>query len=125
MTPLGQKVPALVFIRSLNHSLTFTRSPPRFLRQNSSPADEARVTTEVTRSVPPTVHFAVPEAANGQDITLRLYDVLGREVRTVAVGDEAGRREAQRSVDDLPSGVYVLRLQVGGTVKTQKMTVVR
>ena len=25
----------------------------------------------------------------------------------------------------LPSGIYVLRLQAGGTTKTQKMTVVR
>jgi hypothetical protein len=43
-------------------------------------------------------------------------------VRTAAA---AGRHELRLPTNRLPSGVYFLRLQVGSTVKTQKLTVVR
>jgi hypothetical protein len=69
-----------------------------------------------------TVRFAVPSA---QEVTLRLYDVMGREVRTLARGPQEGRTEMRVGLSDLSSGIYFLRLQAGGTTKTQKMTVVR
>ena len=69
-----------------------------------------------------TVRFAVPET---RAVTLRLYDVMGREVRTLARGPQEGRTEMQVGLSGLPSGIYFLRLQAGGTTKTQKMTVVR
>jgi hypothetical protein len=75
-----------------------------------------------------TVRFAIPEegapAAQGE-ATLRLYDVLGREVQSVQTGAEPGRHETQLSVEDLASGVYVLRLQAGETSQTRRLTVVR
>ena len=69
-----------------------------------------------------TVRFAVPER---QEAALRLYDVMGREVRTLARGPQEGRTEMQVGLSDLSSGIYFLRLQAGGTTKTRKMTVVR
>jgi hypothetical protein len=69
-----------------------------------------------------TVQFAVPEQ---QDISLRLYDVLGRHVKTLASGPQEGRREAQFDVSDLSSGVYFLRLQAGDEVQTKRLSVVR
>ena len=69
-----------------------------------------------------TVRFAVPET---RAVTLRLYDVMGREVRTLARGPQEGRTEMQVGLSGLPSGIYFLRLQAGGTTKTQKMTIVR
>jgi hypothetical protein len=75
-----------------------------------------------------TVRFAIPEegAPAGQgEATLRLYDVLGREVQSVRTGAEPGRHETQLSVSDLASGVYVLRLQAGETSQTRRLTVVR
>jgi len=75
-----------------------------------------------------TVRFAIPEegapAAQGE-ATLRLYDVLGREVQSVRTGAEPGRHETQLSVQDLASGVYVLRLRAGGNAQTRRLTVVR
>lgn len=68
-----------------------------------------------------TVRFAVPER---QKVTLEMYDVLGRRVQTVVSGEQEGRREVQVNVSDLPSGVYFLRLQAEGMVKTERMTVV-
>ena len=38
---------------------------------------------------------------------------------------QVGRTEMRVGLSGLPSGIYVLRLQAGGTTKTQKMTVVR
>ena len=69
-----------------------------------------------------TVRFAVPER---QEAALRLYDVMGREVRTLARGPQEGRTEMRVGLSDLSSGIYFLRLQAGGTTKTKKMTVVR
>ena len=79
-----------------------------------------------------TVRFAVPGSASrtgpggaGQKVTLRLYDVLGRQVRTVWAGAEPGRHELQLDTSRLPSGTYFLRLQVGATTRTQQVTVVQ
>lgn len=72
-----------------------------------------------------TVHFAVPEAAAEGEATLRLYDVLGRQVRSVARQAETGRHETQLSVQDLASGVYFLRLRAEEQARTRRLTVVK
>jgi hypothetical protein len=72
-----------------------------------------------------TVRFAIPDAADAPAVTLRLYDVMGREVRTVTTDATARRHERLLDTDGLSSGVYFLRLQAGSTVKTQRLTVVR
>ncbi|PSQ79246.1 MAG: hypothetical protein BRD41_07640, partial [Bacteroidetes bacterium QS_1_63_11] len=69
-----------------------------------------------------TVRFAVPET---REVTLQLYDLMGRQVRTLSQGPKKGRTEMQVGLSGLPSGIYFLRLRAGGTTKTQKMTVVR
>jgi hypothetical protein len=69
-----------------------------------------------------TVRYAVPEK---QEVSLRLYDVLGRRVRTVVNGKREGRHQRTLGVGSLPSGVYFLRLRSNGTVRTQKLKVVR
>ena len=69
-----------------------------------------------------TLRYALPER---QDVEMRLYDVLGRQVRTVVQGTKEGRQEQTLDVSKLPSGVYVLRLQSDGQVRTQKLTVVQ
>ena len=69
---------------------------------------------------PVTVQYALPES---QAVSLRLYDVLGRQVRTVANSEQQGRQEARLDVSDLTSGIYFLRLQADRTVKTQRLIV--
>jgi aminopeptidase N len=75
-----------------------------------------------------TVRFELPAP---QEITLRLYDLQGRLVRTLAGGrygagphalpwdgmDDAGRRVA--------SGTYVLRLGAGKTIAASKLTLLK
>jgi hypothetical protein len=70
-----------------------------------------------------TVEYALPEA---REVTLEVYDVLGRRVATLADGEKpAGRHEASLEARRLPSGVYFGRLEAGGETRTQKITVVR
>ncbi len=69
-----------------------------------------------------TVRYALPEA---REVTIRLYNTLGQQVRTVVEGEQDGRHERPVDVSDLSSGVYFLRFQAGGQTRTQKLTVVR
>ena len=71
-----------------------------------------------------TVRFAIPSGNTSHDMAhLRLYDALGRKVRTVRTSAEDGRHELQLSTRNLSSGVYFLRLEVGSTVRTKQITV--
>jgi len=69
-----------------------------------------------------TVRFAVPRR---QNVTLRLYDVLGRRVQTVASGPQEGRTTMQIGLSDHPSGTYFLQLVAGGKTRTQPLTIAR
>ncbi|MEM1041281.1 MAG: S8 family serine peptidase [Bacteroidota bacterium] len=69
------------------------------------------------------VRYALPRPAEAR---LDVFDALGRRVATLAEGVQAaGDHEATWSADGLASGVYVLRLSAGGTVETQRVTLVR
>jgi hypothetical protein len=57
-----------------------------------------------------TVRYALPEK---QNVTVRLHDVLGRQVRTVASEKQEGRHHRTLDVGALPSGVYFLRCRPG------------
>jgi surface protein len=70
-----------------------------------------------------TVRFAV--AGGPQEVRVRLYDILGRQVQTVYEGPAEGRIERTLDVSGLSSGAYVLRMQVGDRVQTRRLTVVR
>ncbi len=70
-----------------------------------------------------TVAFTLPES---QQVTLAVYDVLGREVARLVDGKvEAGRHEAVLDGAGLPSGVYLVRLATGSVSQTERLTLVR
>jgi photosystem II stability/assembly factor-like uncharacterized protein len=75
-----------------------------------------------------TLTFNLPER---ETISLRVYDVLGRRVRTLASGEfAAGEHRFALEAGDLPSGVYVVRARVqspsaGTRVLTRKVTLAR
>jgi hypothetical protein len=69
------------------------------------------------------VRFGLPEPA---DVTLVVYDMLGREVARLADGPaEAGWHRARLDAIDLPGGVYVVQLRAGGSVESVRVTLVR
>jgi len=64
-------------------------------------------------------------AADGP-VTLRVYDVLGREVRELVKGFQtAGRHTASFDGSGLASGMYFYRLESGGRTATMKMALQR
>lgn len=70
-----------------------------------------------------TVEYELPEAS---EVHLKVYDLLGRQVTTLARGaKEAGQHTVSLSAAQLPSGVYFARLQADGQTRTQKIVVVR
>ncbi len=70
-----------------------------------------------------TIRYALPAAA---EVQLAVFDVLGRRVATL-VNDQksAGRHTVTFDAADLPSGVYLYRLQAGDTVQSKRLTIVR
>ncbi len=70
-----------------------------------------------------TLEYALPES---REVSLTVYDVLGRRVATLEQGrKKAGRHTARLETGRLSSGVYFGRLEAGGETRTQKITVVR
>ncbi|MCX6170023.1 MAG: alpha-amylase family glycosyl hydrolase [Ignavibacteriales bacterium] len=64
----------------------------------------------------------------GTHVSLKIYDLLGREVATlVNEFKQAGRYDSQFSIKNyqLPSGVYFYRLQAGNFVQTKKMIILK
>jgi hypothetical protein len=69
------------------------------------------------------VEFTLPST---QRVSLRLYDVLGREVAEVMNEIRtAGRHEMTFDASGLPSGVYLCRLEAGDMMQTRKMMLVK
>ena len=59
-------------------------------------------------------------------VTLRVYDVLGREISTlVDEVEHPGRYEAKFDGSNLPSGIYFYRIMSGSFSKTKKLVIVK
>jgi len=59
-------------------------------------------------------------------VTLRLYDLLGREVRTLVNGEqEPGNYSRTVEANDLPSGVYFYRLMAATFSDTKKLLLIK
>jgi hypothetical protein len=92
-------------------------------------------TQATVRYAVPTNRYAVPAGGappdgppggrSSPEVTIRLYDVLGRRVRTVQVGETEGRHQQVLDLSGLSSGTYFLRLQAGDRARTERLTVVR
>ncbi len=66
------------------------------------------------------------QASEVSHVSLKVYDVLGREVATLVDGEvEAGHHRVQWNAEGLPSGVYFYRLEAGSFVRTKRMVFVR
>jgi|GEM_PF-6994267 len=62
------------------------------------------------------------EAARSCEVTLKVYDILGREVAVMAKSRyDAGRHSIQFDASGLPSGIYIYRIGIGDFVAAGKM----
>jgi hypothetical protein len=70
-----------------------------------------------------TISYSLPVAS---PVSLALYDLSGREVRTLKEGNQqAGVHPTIMTAADLPSGLYFVRLKASDRVFTQKITLIR
>ncbi len=88
-----------------------TSTPKQFALQQNFPNPFNPTTT---------IRYSLPIATS---VTLRVYNMLGQEVATLLNGvqQEAGERSVDFNASDLPSGVYVYRLQAGEFVQNERM----
>jgi len=76
------------------------------------------------------IRFSV-ESANGRmgdpvKVTLKVYDILGREVRTLVNENlPEGSYEVTWDATNMPSGVYFYRMTAGTFVQTRRMVLMR
>jgi mannose/cellobiose epimerase-like protein (N-acyl-D-glucosamine 2-epimerase family) len=97
------------------------------------------VDPEIVVSLPkrPTLHTPWPNPFNAtaqisykldrtQFVELTVYDMLGREVRTLTKGTQhSGLHRVSFQAGSLPSGVYLVRLNTPSGTATQRMVLVR
>jgi hypothetical protein len=70
-----------------------------------------------------TIGYSIPQAGN---VTLKLYDMLGREVATLVEGmKEAGRHTLKFDGSRFSSGAYFYRLQAGVFVDTKMLVLMK
>lgn len=70
-----------------------------------------------------TIQFTLARHTN---VELKVFDLLGREVAILV--DEAlgsGTHEVVFDADDLPSGIYIYRIQTGEFVQARKLTILK
>ena len=73
-----------------------------------------------------TISFAVPGSRASRSLSLRVYDLLGREVATLANGTfHGGLFSVVWNAGSLSSGVYICRLESEGATLVQKMVLMK
>ena len=74
-----------------------------------------------------TISYTIPKVetqnlASLQNVTLKIYDILGRKVATLVNEKQIpGKYSVQFNASNLPSGVYFYTLRAGNFVQTRKM----
>ena len=59
-------------------------------------------------------------------VTLRIYDIVGREVATLVNGfQEAGTHNVKFDASNLPSGIYLYRITSGTYAETKKLVLIK
>jgi len=70
-----------------------------------------------------TIYYSIPELSF---VTLRVYDVLGKEVATLINEEKpAGSYEVEFDANELTSGIYFYKIQAGSFVETKKMVLMK
>jgi len=70
-----------------------------------------------------TIQFALPKPSS---VTLKIYDILGREVLTLVDEDlQPGEYKVEFDASSLASGVYIYRLEAEGFVQAKKLTLLK
>jgi photosystem II stability/assembly factor-like uncharacterized protein len=75
------------------------------------------------------IKFGIPQhtaLSRGERVTLKIYDLLGREVRTLVNSElQAGEYIVDFDGSDLTTGTYFYRLEAGNYIETRKMILIK
>jgi hypothetical protein len=78
------------------------------------------------RFVVPETHQPSAEISSSQFVSLKVFDLLGREAATLINGDlNPGEHFVQWNAANFPSGIYFYRMTVGTVVQVGKMNYVK
>lgn len=113
-TRLSRENPTVTLPGTARLEAGFQRVPAEFALWKSAPNPVRRQAR---------IEYAVPKET---DVTIAVYDVLGRSVARLVEGPRrAGRYSVTLEASRLPSGTYFYRMQAGSVTKTRRVTVVR
>jgi len=60
---------------------------------------------------------------NGEDYTMRIFNIIGQMVYVEAINDLSGNITQQIDISNLPAGLYTIELNIGGQVLHEKVIV--
>jgi len=102
---------------------------PDFLTGVSTPYESSPIRFSLSQNYPnpfnptTTIRFSLPHR---EHVTLKIFDVLGREVATLVNGElNAGEHSVVFDAKDLPSGMYFFRLTTPTFSQTKSMEVLK
>ncbi len=78
-----------------------------------------------------TIQYTIPNKVKtmfttSQQVQLKVYDMLGREVATLVNGEKApGIHEVTFNANNLPSGIYIYKIAVGNYSEQKKMILLK
>jgi hypothetical protein len=69
------------------------------------------------------IRYSIPETSK---VVIKVNDILGNEIATLVKEDKpSGTYEITWNANNISSGIYFYRLQVGGYIETKKMVLLR
>ena len=129
-SPLPSEDPYYYVVTALNRN--HNESEPSdviVLNVTSVPDDLIAASYELHQNYPnpfnpeTVIQFSLPAA---QEVSLKVYDMLGREVAVVVDSHlTAGRHSVEFNASHLSSGMYIYRMKVGEFVQSKRMMLVR
>jgi len=82
--------------------------------------------TKIKFTVPDVIATPLERGKQSQFVTLKVYDVLGREVGTLVNEEKsAGRYEVEFSAENLTSGIYFYRMEADKFIEVKKMIILK
>ena len=72
------------------------------------------------------IKFTIPPGANNNKVTLKLFNILGEEIKTLLNEElEAGFHEVDFNASNLASGVFIYRIEWDDKFKVKKMMMIK
>jgi hypothetical protein len=69
------------------------------------------------------IAYTLPQRSR---VTVTVFTILGTEIATLVNGEQAsGQHEINFNGENLPSGIYLYRVQAGNYIQTRKMSLLK